>query len=62
VYLASDAGAGLTGKLVSAPHDDWQEWDESAVAELDGTAWLTLRRLDRHTVSALPTTVQEVPS
>ena len=53
VYLASDAAAALTGKLVSAPHDGWQDWDDARVAELAATPWFTLRRLDPFTLRPL---------
>lgn len=53
VFLASDAAAALTGKLVSAPHDDWQGWDADRIAELASGAWLTLRRLDAFTLRPL---------
>ena len=53
VYLASDASNGLTGKLISAPHDAWQEWDEAYVERISGMPWYTLRRIDPHTVHSL---------
>jgi NAD(P)-dependent dehydrogenase (short-subunit alcohol dehydrogenase family) len=53
VFLASAAADGLTGKLVSAPHDGWQQWDEGRLSELAGSAWLTLRRLDPFTIEPL---------
>ncbi|MEX1183119.1 MAG: SDR family oxidoreductase [Gemmatimonadota bacterium] len=53
VYLASDAAAALTGKLISAPHDGWQSWDAARVRELADTAWFTLRRLDPFTLGPL---------
>jgi NAD(P)-dependent dehydrogenase (short-subunit alcohol dehydrogenase family) len=53
VFLASAAGGALTGKLISAPHDGWQAWDAGRIAELAGSAWLTLRRLDEFTVRPL---------
>lgn len=53
VFLAGDAAAGLTGKLVSAPHDGWQDWDAARIAELAGGAWLTLRRMDPFTLRPL---------
>ena len=53
VFLASAGSAGLTGKLISAPHDDWQHWDAGRIAELAGSPWYTLRRLDPHTVRPL---------
>ena len=53
VFLASDAAAGLSGKLVSAPHDGWQSWGAERIAELMERPWLTLRRLDEHTLRPL---------
>lgn len=53
VFLASDVAAPLTGRLIAAPHDGWQEWDEAHVARLGDSAWFTLRRLDPFTVRPL---------
>jgi NAD(P)-dependent dehydrogenase (short-subunit alcohol dehydrogenase family) len=53
VFLASDAAAELTGKLVSAPHDGWKSWSADRIAELGGSAWLTIRRLDPFTIRPL---------
>ncbi len=53
VFLASSASNGLTGKLISAAHDDWRDWDGGRIAELADTSWYTLRRLDPHTVGPL---------
>jgi 3-oxoacyl-[acyl-carrier protein] reductase len=53
VYLASDASGCLTGKLISAPHDPWQGWDESRLEELNATDWFTIRRLDPFTIRQL---------
>lgn len=53
VFLASDAARGLSGKLISAPHDGWEAWDAERVAELMERAWLTLRRLDDYTLRPL---------
>ncbi len=50
VFLAGDDSAGLTGKLIAAPHDGWQSWDAARIAELMSAPWLTLRRLDAHTL------------
>ena len=50
VFLASDASDGLTGKLISAPHDNWQNWDPEHLARLDSSPWYTLRRMDEHTL------------
>lgn len=53
VFLASESAGGITGKLISAAHDGWQSWDAQRIAELDGSAWLTLRRLDEFTLKTL---------
>jgi 3-oxoacyl-[acyl-carrier protein] reductase len=50
VFLASDASGPLTGKLISAPHDDWQNWDAAEITRLNESPWFTLRRLDAHTL------------
>ncbi len=57
VFLASDASKGLTGKLISAPHDPWRDWDAERIRAIATTAWYTIRRLDPFTISKLgPTT------
>lgn len=53
LFLASDASANLTGRLISAPNDAWQEWSAERIAALDGTPWLTLRRIDPFTIKPL---------
>jgi len=50
VFLASPKSDGLSGKLIAAPHDDWQHWDDRRIAELMSIPWLTLRRMDAHTL------------
>ena len=55
VFLASDASSGLTGKLISAPHDPWASWDASRIEALAGSAWYTIRRLDPFTIGQLGT-------
>jgi len=50
VFLASPESDGLSGKLISAPYDDWETWDQSRIRELAAQPWLTLRRVDRHTL------------
>ena len=50
VYLASDASNGITGKLIAAPHDGWQHWDEHRIAEIASAPWFTLRRMDSYTL------------
>jgi NAD(P)-dependent dehydrogenase (short-subunit alcohol dehydrogenase family) len=53
VFLASADSDGLTGKLVAAPHDDWQTWDAARIASLNKSPWYTLRRIDPFTVKPL---------
>jgi 3-oxoacyl-[acyl-carrier protein] reductase len=53
VYLASDASTGLSGKLISAPHDPWESWDAVEIEKLSRSDWYTLRRLDPFTVGKL---------
>jgi NAD(P)-dependent dehydrogenase (short-subunit alcohol dehydrogenase family) len=53
-FLASDVSDGLTGKLISAPHDDWRTWDARRIAGLANSSWYTLRRLDLFTLENLP--------
>jgi NAD(P)-dependent dehydrogenase (short-subunit alcohol dehydrogenase family) len=52
VFLASDDSKGLTGKLISAPHDPWQSWGEECEA-LSASLLYTLRRLDPFTLKPL---------
>ena len=44
LFLASDAGKGITGKLISAAWDNWEEWPNH-IPELDRTDAFTLRRI-----------------
>ena len=53
VFLSSRESDGLTGKLISAPYDDWQAWDHDRISALSAQPWLTLRRLDQHTLSSI---------
>src|SRR5205085_12592712 len=53
VFLASDASSGLTGKLVSAPHDPWESWDAARIQHIAASDWYTIRRLDPFTVGRL---------
>jgi 3-oxoacyl-[acyl-carrier protein] reductase len=53
VFLASDDSDGLTGRLISAPHDGWQAWDKPRIQALGGTPWFTLRRIDPFTIKPL---------
>ncbi|RJR34104.1 MAG: SDR family oxidoreductase [Deltaproteobacteria bacterium] len=51
-FLASQASGALTGKLISAPHDPWREWQDK-VEELNETPMFTVRRLDPFTIKPL---------
>jgi NAD(P)-dependent dehydrogenase (short-subunit alcohol dehydrogenase family) len=53
LFLASDAASGLTGKLISAPHDPWQSWDAKRIETLNRSSWYTIRRLDPFTIRQL---------
>jgi 3-oxoacyl-[acyl-carrier protein] reductase len=59
VFLASADSDGLTGKLVAAPHDDWQTWNAARIAALNESPWYTLRRIDPFTVKPLVMTKDE---
>lgn len=50
VFLASKASAGLTGKLIAAPYDGWEKWDEKRIDEVMSNAMFTLRRIDPNTL------------
>jgi 3-oxoacyl-[acyl-carrier protein] reductase len=53
VFLASADSDGLTGKLISAPHDDWETWDQKRISDLMAAPWYALRRIDPHTLQPL---------
>jgi NAD(P)-dependent dehydrogenase (short-subunit alcohol dehydrogenase family) len=53
LWLASDASQGLTGKLISAPYDDWRGWNTGQISALKASPWFTLRRLDHATLRPL---------
>jgi NAD(P)-dependent dehydrogenase (short-subunit alcohol dehydrogenase family) len=52
VFLASAGSGGLTGKLISAPHDPWRSW-AGAGEDLNASPLYTLRRLDPFTLKPL---------
>jgi 3-oxoacyl-[acyl-carrier protein] reductase len=54
-FLASDASDGLSGRLISAPHDQWQTWDARRIEHIAASSWFTLRRLDPFTIGHLGT-------
>ena len=43
-FLLSDRGAGITGRLLAAPWDRWDEWPEH-LDEMSGSDVFTLRRI-----------------
>jgi len=51
-FLASSGSDGITGKLISAVHDNWPEWSEHADA-LAKSELYTVRRLDPFTIRKL---------
>lgn len=51
VFLASAESECLTGKLISAPHDNWETWDRERLTNLASTPWFTLRRMDPFTLA-----------
>ena len=53
VFLASEASEGLTGRLISAPHDPWQSWDANRIQHIAASSWFTMRRLDPFTIGHL---------
>jgi 3-oxoacyl-[acyl-carrier protein] reductase len=53
LFLASDMSMNLTGKLISAVHDPWQDWRAAQIDDLVGSGWYTMRRLDPFTVQGL---------
>lgn len=52
VFLASAASGRLTGKLIAAPYDPWQEW-AGKIDEINSTSLYTVRRLDPFTITPL---------
>ena len=44
LFLASSHSDGITGKLISAAWDNWEEWPNH-ISELNGTDAFTLRRI-----------------
>lgn len=52
VFLASPASGALTGKLIAAPYDPWQEW-AGRIDEINNTPLYTIRRLDPFTIAPL---------
>lgn len=44
VFLASNVSRGFSGRLVSAPWDDWAKWDAKKIKEIMKGDYLKLRR------------------
>jgi hypothetical protein len=61
-WLLSAESGTLSGKLISAVHDDWQGWTESELSRLSAKPWLALRRIDRHTLGAFVTEMTPAPA
>jgi 3-oxoacyl-[acyl-carrier protein] reductase len=53
LFLACEDSRGLTGRVLAAPHDGWENWDAEHIDALEGTPWFTLRRIDPFTVRGL---------
>ncbi len=49
-FLASSESAPLSGRLIAAPHDGWQNWDHERIKEAMTQPWFTLRRIDPFTL------------
>jgi 3-oxoacyl-[acyl-carrier protein] reductase len=64
-FLASADSAPLTGRLIAAPHDGWENWDHERIIEVMTQPWFTLRRIDpftlQHFVQQMPTQVAAKP-
>lgn len=58
VFLASEAADGLTGKLIAAPYDGWESWDDARIDELMKMPWFTLRRMDPFTLKPFVSELQ----
>lgn len=52
LFLASEDSDGLTGRLISAVHDEWNEW-QNYISEIESNELYTLRRLDPYNVCKL---------
>ncbi len=47
--MLSSAFDNLTGRLISAQHDHWPEWDEKNIAAIMNTPEFTVCRMDKYT-------------
>jgi 3-oxoacyl-[acyl-carrier protein] reductase len=46
VFLASDDSIGLSGRMISAPFDDWKKWNKTAIKKIMATDAFKLRRVN----------------
>ncbi|TRZ83055.1 SDR family oxidoreductase [bacterium] len=46
LFLASEKSHNLTGKLISAPWDNWKKWNKKDINQINKTAKYTLKRID----------------
>lgn len=53
VFLASDDSCKLTGRLISAPNDNWESWTDERIEQVMSQPWFTLRRMDPFTLRPL---------
>ncbi len=53
VFLASDDSHNLTGRLIAAPFDGWESWNDERIVQIMSQPWFTLRRMDRFTLRPL---------
>jgi hypothetical protein len=60
IFFASHKSNGLTGRLISVPHDDWQTWDQARIRKLSALPRMTLRRIDQHTLRPLVAELDEI--
>lgn len=58
VFLASSESNGITGKLISAIHDRWNQWDQDIIAILRDSELYTLRRADPYTIIGINTLLE----
>ena len=47
IFLASDSSDGLTGRLISAIYDDWQNFTPKKISQIEKSDLYTLRRITR---------------
>ncbi|OGD86957.1 hypothetical protein A2Z23_01725 [Candidatus Curtissbacteria bacterium RBG_16_39_7] len=47
IFLASDASNDLTGRLISAIYDDWQNFTQKKISQIEKSDLYTLRRITK---------------